>query len=555
MRPLLLTLALLVSCGDDVPVAGGGAGAGGTHVGGAGVGVGAAGSGGAVSAGGAGGAAPVAPPFASRVLYLALTDRFDNGDPANDAAGDAACTDPADAKKFHGGDFAGLRARLGYLDELGATALWITPVYEQTGEHNGQCGYHGYWAAYRDDAPIGLEPKLGGEADLDGLLADAHARGIAVLADLVVNHSGRGAPIVTSRPAWFHPAAGCADLGDPTVFCPLNGLPDFAQEDPEVARYLTAQSVGLLARFAFDGVRMDTAKHVDRAYFTEAWVPAVRALDPDAFLLAEVFDDSGPAALAPILATGFDSAFGFALHTGLVNSFAKGGKLDAVASRLADAVDVLGLEQANRLVNFIDNHDVPRFASEMPAATSAAEKDARYRSALVALFAAPGIPQLLYGDELGMVGTYPDNRRDMPSWAWDPATRAGSFPGHVGDPAVTFALTAALARARAETPALWRGRYVELWRPNGSADDALVFFRGDGDSRVIAAFNNATHAIAELSPKIQEAPALDDADRAALHDGAPLEILAQVGEADASLEGGRLRLHLGANSALLLRAP
>ncbi|MFO0554217.1 MAG: alpha-amylase family glycosyl hydrolase [Polyangiaceae bacterium] len=565
-RRLSTCLVLLLACGGETAAPSGGFGgvswSGGGAVGGAGLSTGgstgdgaAMPNGGAGGGGGAGGAAPTERAFESRVLYLALTDRFQNGDPTNDAAGDASCFDAADPIKFHGGDFTGLRTRLAYLSELGASALWITPVYRQTGPHNGQCGYHGYWADYSDDPAIGLEPKLGTDVELDALLADAHDRDIAVLADMVVNHSGRGAALVSSRPDWFHAAATCASLGDPVVYCPLSGLPDFAQENPDVAAYLTTSSVGFLGRFAFDGVRMDTAKHVYRPYFADDWVPAVRALRPEAFLLAEVFDDSGPAALEPLLDTGFDSAFGFALHTGLVNAFAKGGKLDGVASPVQAAVSTLGLARASRLVNFVDNHDVPRFPSEMPTGLSTTEATARYRSALVALFTAPGIPQLLYGDELGMIGKYPDNRRDMPSWAWDPATRSGSFSGYLGDPAETFDLVATLARARVDNPALHRGRYVELWRPNGSADDVFAFFRGDGDSRVIAIFNNSTHAIAELKPKIQSNPGLEQADRDALADGTALTVIAQVGDADASLADGRLVLHLGANSALVVRAP
>src|SRR5262245_22465742 len=76
-------------------------------------------------------AAMPAADWRDQILYLAMTDRFANGDSANDALGLPDCFDPADPQKFHGGDFAGLAGRLDYVRELGATALWITPVYRQ----------------------------------------------------------------------------------------------------------------------------------------------------------------------------------------------------------------------------------------------------------------------------------------------------------------------------------------------------------------------------------------------------------------------------------------
>jgi len=500
----------------------------------------------------AGGGAPVdlPKPFEARVLYLTITDRFTNGDPANDFVGDAACTDPDDPIKFHGGDFAGLRSRLDYLQELGVGAVWMTPVYEQTGPHNAQCGYHGYWARYQESGVIGLEPKLGTDADLEAWITEAHRRDVVVIADMIVNHAGRGAPIVSERPDWLHDLATCAALGDPVVYCPLNGLPDFAQENPEVAAYLTSISTAMLSRFAFDGVRMDTAKHVLRAYFEDDWIPAVRGVRNDLFLLAEVFDESGPGALEPLLEAGFDSATGFPLRRGLIQAFAQGGSLDQVASRAQQSVDQLGLERANRLVNFLDNHDVPRFASEMPGTLSDAERTQRYRMALVALFTLPGIPQLYYGDELGMVGVWPENRRDMPPWAWTAETRDGSFDGYLGNPQETFALVAALASLRNAEPALYAGSYAELWRPNGSARNVFGFFRSHGDGRVIVLFNNGATAAADLSMKIQDNPGIEPADKAALS-AATLDIVVQVGDGQLAIADGMLTVSLGPKSALV----
>src|SRR5262249_22122272 len=149
------------------------------------------------------------------------------------------------------------RAHVDYLRELGVFALWITPVYRQV---PGLCSHHGYWADFTDPDDGALEPAFGTARELEGLADDLHAQGMRLVLDMIVNHSGRGARITRQHPDWFHDPATCKTLGpDPLVTCPVGGhpLPDFAQEKPEVAAYLTAESTGWLTRFALDGVRMD----------------------------------------------------------------------------------------------------------------------------------------------------------------------------------------------------------------------------------------------------------------------------------------------------------
>ena len=78
--------------------------------------------------------------WSKQVIYLALVDRFANGSTANDALGLPGCFDPNDAQKWHGGDFAGMQGKLGYLTELGVGALWITPAAQQAAGPTGKCG-------------------------------------------------------------------------------------------------------------------------------------------------------------------------------------------------------------------------------------------------------------------------------------------------------------------------------------------------------------------------------------------------------------------------------
>jgi glycosidase len=486
-----------------------------------------------------------------RVIYLVFPDRFQNGNPGNDDVGHPDCHDPAAPTLFHGGDLAGLRGRIAYLEELGVSALWVTPLTAQVPRRNS-CGYHGYWADLAlpaDALDASLEPRLGTPAELDALLADLHGAGIAAILDVVVNHPGRGARIVTQSPSWFHPIEGCEQLGPADHMCSLNGLPDFAQEKPEVAAYVTATTTAWLERYAFDGVRMDTAKHVPLAYFEGSWMPAARAARAFPFVVAEVFSDGDMAQFVPYFEAGFDSVFHFPLRRALVNAIARGGSMNEVADVVADTLHDLGLERALMVSTFLDNHDVPRFMEEAGGIADA-ERVRRYRLALVALFTLPGIPQLYYGDELGALGAFPENRRDMPAWAFDAATRAGARPGYFGDPAETFALTKMLIALRGAHPALHEGYYSEIWRPNGGKNLFAFYRAAAGGDRVLVVIDNGTGPSGDIDLPFAQNPGITPADRAAWPDGTVLvDVLGHGAPATLTVQGGKIKVNMPAKTA------
>ena len=434
--------------------------------------------------------------WSRQVIYLALVDRFAYGSTANDALGLPGCFDAADPQKWHGGDFAGMQGKLSYLTDLGASALWITPAAQQAAGPTGKCGYHGYWADYADPDDGAVEPRLGTKDELTALVGAAHAAGLAFILDMVVNHPGDHARVVTQHADWFHDPATCAQLGPAAIYCPYRaGISDFAQEKPEVAAYLSALSTGWTQRFAIDGIRMDTAKYVLPSYFHDSWVPAVRAARP-LFLVAEVFDET-VASLKPYLDAGFDSTFNFPLRGALVNAVGHAGSLDLVATVLADEQAQLGAARARTLTNMIDNHDTQRFANEPGAAVANDEIRARLELALAIAFFAPGIPQLYSGDELGLFGgNDPDNRRDMPSWAWTAAGRATAMPPEaLPNAQLVYAYVQKLIAIRRAHPALAVGDYSEMWRPNGSAtENVLAFLRAGGGEQLIFAGNNGAAA-------------------------------------------------------------
>ncbi|WP_027460997.1 alpha-amylase family glycosyl hydrolase [Deinococcus murrayi] len=492
-----------------------------------------------------------------QVIYLALPDRFHNGSVANDNAGQPYCFDPAWPTKFHGGDLAGLRSKLGYLKDLGVGTLWTTPVYAQVPEVNprtsgASCGYHGYWPDFRNPSDLAVEPKLGTASDLSGLIADLHANGMRYMMDMVVNHAGYGAAVTRSNPGWFHP-----DCSGDDVNCPLAGLPDFRQEDSTVAAYLTTLSKNWTSAYAIDAIRMDTAKHVPLNYWQGSWVPGVLASRPNTFLLAEAFLTGGASQLKPYLDAGFDSTFNFPLRNALVSAFAKGGSLDAVAGSVQDSVGTLGLSRALLTVNLLDNHDVPRFLNEPGYGVPEDEIRRRYHLGLAALFTLPGIPQLYYGNELGMYGgADPDNRRDMPSWAWTSSGRSGTYSGFLPNPGLTYNLVQKLAGVRRNNPGLWKGSYAELWRPNGGTN-VFAFYRGYSDStvssRLVVAFNNSP-ASASVTVNIGANTAISSADRTYLASRTFDDLAGQGAPATATSSGGLLTLSLPAKTFAIYRA-
>jgi alpha-amylase len=482
----------------------------------------------------------------SRTLYLVLPDRFANGDPTNDQLGEPDCFDPGAALLFHGGDFAGLAARRPYLRELGIDMLWATPLARQVPRRGNACGYHGYWADLADPAdPIddSVERRFGSSADLDALLAALAADDILFVLDVVANHTGRGSRLATSRPEWFHAAAGC----DSEETCPLSGLPDFKHEVPEVAAYVTETTSAWFRRFAVDGLRMDTAKHVPTSYFATSFLPAVRSARPGLFSIAEVWSDGEMAQFRKYFDAGFDSVFHFPLRRALVDAFARGGSVDPIAAVVRDSLSALGLERTLHMSTFLANHDVPRFLTEAGGSVADAELVRRYRLGLAALFTLPGIPQLYYGDELGMLGVFPDNRRDMPAWAFDPESRGGARSGYAGDPAATFALTRQLIALRRDHAALHRGGYVELWRQNGGTANVLAYLRSADDDRAFVILNNG--GAAAMRVPFHTNGGIADADRAAWPDGTVLHDRLGLGApATAMVIGGQIHVDLPART-------
>lgn len=184
---------------------------------------------------------PVRQPGSDETFYFVMTDRFANGDPANDAGGlvgDALTTgfDPTHKGFYNGGDLAGLRSQLDYIDGLGTSAIWLTPSFKNRpvqGEGaNASAGYHGYWIT--DFTQI--DPHLGTNAELEALIAEAHARGIKIYFDIITNHTADVIDYAEGQHAYIDQATSPYTDASGSAFDPADyaaaGSPPFPALDP-----------------------------------------------------------------------------------------------------------------------------------------------------------------------------------------------------------------------------------------------------------------------------------------------------------------------------------
>jgi glycosidase len=492
------------------------------------------------------------------VIYLIMPDRFANGDPGNDAPdGHEAMLNRARFDTYHGGDFAGIRERLPYLADLGVTALWLTPIYRPAprwyeftanGATRRMADYHGYSLVEFYD----INPRFGTADEYRRLVDEAHRLGLKVIQDQIVGYVGPQHRWAKAPPfeAWIHgpldkpphltfrfdaltnPHATEADRRGMTDGWFFGILPDLNMRDARVARYAMQQSLWWATRFDADGARLDTYPMVDRSFWRD-WSQRVREERPglDAVGEAWVLD---PADLCFFQGgrAGWD---GIDPGVSLVFDFPLFGALTGVASSkdpaslLAKTLARDGLyPHPERLVTFLDNHDTTRLAGVAGVTPS------RYRLAVAFLLTMRGIPQMTWGDEIGLPG-HADDRRDFPGgFPGDPAdafTKAGRTP----EQRATFDTWRTLLNLRKASPALRRGRLVDLL----ANESVYAFARLHDDERVVVALNFGGSA-AEVALPVGEL-------------GAFAEIVTLHGTGEARPAGATLRLALPAESAGVFR--
>ena len=364
------------------------------------------------------------------VMYLIMTDRFADGDTANDPHPSQRSL----PRGWHGGDFRGIQKHLAYLKHLGITTIWTTPVYDNSG---GTEDYHGYSATNM----YAVDPHFGTLADYIALAHAVHAEGMKLVLDTVPNHVGAANPWAKDppTPAWFHgtvahhdPANGdFASLTDPHATWAqqkdirqgwfANVLPDLNQSNPLVSQYLIQNAVWWVETAGLDGLRLDTFPYVNRVFWHN-FHAQLHQLFPHLTTVGEVFNPdptlvsyfAGGVARAGhegTVDTGLSTPFDFPMYFMLRRVLIQNQPMSNLETILRQ--DRL-YPHPDRLVTFIGNHDTMRFLT-VPGATI---PDLKMAFALISTMR--GMPQIYSGDEIAMRGgDDPDNRHDFP----------GGFPG------------------------------------------------------------------------------------------------------------------------------
>jgi glycosidase len=444
------------------------------------------------------------------IIYLLMPDRFADGDISNDdPAVSRGLFDRAKPRFYHGGDIQGVIGHLPYLKELGVTAIWTTPIYDNNNKLNdkekydGQpiTDYHGYGATDY----YGVEEHFGNLATLQKLVNEAHRLGIKVIQDQVENHVGPYHPWVKDEPTptWFHgtEANHIPDswqlwaVPDPYASPSLkkavldgwfvNILPDMNQEDPEVARYEIQNTLWWLGTVGFDGVRQDTWPYVGRSFWRD-WMQAIKNQYEQANVVGEVFNPDpsivsffqGGKAQYDGIDDLVDSVFDFPVYFKLREAFGQGKPLTGIAEMFSH--DYL-YPHPDRLVTFLGLHDVQRFMNE-PKATAD-----ELKLAFTSLLTSRGIPMIYYGDEIGMPGgNDPDNRRDFPGgWHGDPKS-AFVRSGRTDEQQSIFAHVQKLTHMRLKYDCLRHGKTVTLV----ATDQLWAFARVTKKQMAVVVINN-----------------------------------------------------------------
>lgn len=496
------------------------------------------------------------------VIYLIMPDRFADGDARLNSPADSPpeANDRKNPRAWHGGDFRGIIDRLPYLKDLGVTAIWTTPWYDNWNGVN-RCDkpwcpntyYHGYHAIDY----YSVEDRFGTMETLREFVEKAHALGIKVIQDQVANHVGSQIPWVKEPPLddWFHgtlashtrnpfrgdmllsPHAPAEERRKTLDGWFSDDLPDMNQEEPEVARYEIQNSLWWVGMTGIDGIRQDTVQYMPRFFIRDLNVALDRQY-PSMWMVGEVYD-TDPVHTSHFIGgregwdgidTKMDAVFDFPAWEVSRNVFT--GKIPANALRFVLRSDSL-YQDPSRLVTMANNHDTRRFMSLEGATLEGAMLHLAYLTTI------RGTPQIYAGEEIAMQGgDDPDNRRDFPGGFPGDARNAFSREGRTPEEQRMYEWTRGLLRLRREHSAVRRGSLTDLHFD----EDSYAYARRDGEETIVVVLNRAA-APKEISFPASYLGALD---------GSRLEPLFNTKDT-AAVTGGALKLNVPARSAVFYK--
>lgn len=347
------------------------------------------------------------------VVYFMMTDRFFDGNESNNTAS-GADTYGDNPGLYHGGDFAGVTAKLDYLQDLGVNTIWITPIVENikgvavTDEGSKDvpynAAYHGYWASDFTK----LNPTLGTTGEFETMISEAHKRGMRIMVDIVVNHAGYGTE------STFADMLRDKSVSEGDIKSWQSGLPDFATENADVRAKLVEWQTAWMMDYGVDYFRVDTVKHVDSTTWA-ALKNSTTKVNSSFKMIGEYFG-AGYASNGSSLGTGqMDADLDFDFND-QATSFVS-GNISSVEKFLSARNSALN--NTYMTGQFLSSHDEDGFKAALMKGKEYTEDQAT-SAALVAAtlqLTAKGIPVIYYGEEVGLSGLnnypYQTNRYDM----------------------------------------------------------------------------------------------------------------------------------------------
>ena len=460
---------------------------------------------------------------ASDVIYLIMSDRFANGNPNNDSTNETIEKANRSSKDGrHGGDIEGIIQHLDYIKELGATAVWPTPLCEDNDERGS---YH----TYGQSDYYKIDSRFGTNEDYLRLGSELHKRNMKLILDYVTNHCGYMHWMMKDLPTydWFHQFPGFKQTNFnlttqfdtnasqyDTDLC-MNGwfvksMPDFNQSNPLVLNYLIQNAIWWIEYADVDGFRVDTYPYADKNASAQ-WTKAITDEYPYFNIAGEVWyhtpaqnaywqKDSKIGAIESFnsnLPSVMDFTLQEIINAGVFNEnqieWNKG-----IIKVYNNFVNDFMYPNINNLLVFVENHDTDRFNE-----ISKNDID-KYKMAMTLIATIRGIPQIYYGSEIGMAGSKSvgdgDIRRDFPGgWKGD-ANNAFTQSGRTADQQKFYDFTSKLFNWRKTNDAVHFGKMKHYIPEN----NVYAYFRYTEKQSVMVVINNSSKSQTFKTARFQE---------------------------------------------------
>lgn len=407
------------------------------------------------------------------VFYQIFPERFANGDPSNDPPGTEPWGGKPKPKNYFGGDLQGIIDHLDYISSLGVNTIYLNPIFQSNSNHK-----------YHTDDYLKIDSAFGNERIFSALVDSCHARRIRVILDGVFNHSGRGLfafqDIVKNGAKsryrdWFNVYSfpvGPANKPNYECWWGYGDLPKLMTQNPEVKQYLFDVTAHWM-NFGIDGWRLDVPNEIPHPFWIE-WRKHVKALNPDAYIVGEIWDDGRPW----LQGDQFDAVMNYKFRGACLDFFVHRKTTASGFDSALSSVRSLYPDDVNQVMqNLLGSHDTERLL------TLCDGDKATMKLAWLFQMTYIGAPMIYYGDEIGMTGGKdPDCRRTM---EWNPQRQDKTLLEYMKS----------LIALRNTQPALRRGAFRTLLTDN--AGSVYVFARIHEPDVAVVVINNDTseHAV------------------------------------------------------------